>query len=381
MRIALLGTRGIPARYGGFETFAEELSVRLAERGHEVAVYCRGAGAERGEAFYRGVRRIVLPAPRHKYLETPVHALISFVDLWRRRFDIVLLCNAANSPFAWIARLRGLPVVINVDGVERKRRKWNALGRLWYRLGERCSVAFASSVVADAGVIARYYRRARGAEAVVIRYGAAAEPRPAGETLRRFGLEPGRYLLYVSRLEPENTARGVITAYNRLGRVMPLAIVGDAPYAQDYIAALKRSAGDGVVFTGYQFGEAYKELRSSCYAYIQATEVGGTHPALVEAMAYGNCTLANATPEHFEVLGGAGLYYRRNDFEHLAERLRFLLGHPDEVQAYGRLARARAERLFRWDTICDQYEALFQELLGRSCPVPASASGARTARG
>ena len=113
-----------------------------------------------------------------------------------------------------------------------------------------------------------------------------------------------------------------------------------------------------MIFTGYQFGEAYRELRDNCCVYIQATEVGGTHPALVEAMAYGNCILANSTPEHFEVLGGAGLYYRRNDFEHLACKLQHLLSHPDEAAAYSVLAQERAARLFSWERICDQYEDL-----------------------
>ena len=371
LRIGLLGTRGIPARYGGFETFAEELSTRLALRGHEVIVYCRRRrGDPPDEASnYRGVRRVVLPAPRHKYLETPVHALWSFLRLLTHPVDIVLLCNAANSPFAWLAALRGMPVVINVDGVERRRAKWNGLGRLWYRLGERCSVWFAAAVVADAEVIARYYEDTFALTPAVIRYGAEAAFRPPGDTLQRFNLEPGKYLLYVSRLEPENNALGVIEAYSGLAeKTMPLVIVGDAPYAKEYIDTLKQRACGSVIFTGYQFGEAYRELRSSCYAYVQATEVGGTHPALLEGMAYGNCVIANEVPEHTEVLADTGLYYRRNDFEHLREQLRFVLEHPEAVREAGVKARIRAERLYRWDVICDQYEALFERIAKISLP-------------
>lgn len=360
LRIALLGTRGIPAAYGGFETFAEEISTRLVARGHSVTVYCRHPfwGDRTAPENYRGVSLISSPTVMHKYLETPLHALTSFLDLWRRKFDVVLLCNAANSPFAWLVRLRGLPLYINVDGIERKRSKWNSLGRLWYKLGERCSVWFATRVVADAEVIADYYRETFGCESTVIAYGADPKPLPAGATLAKFGLSSGNYVLYVSRLEPENNALGVVQAYVQSGISMPLVIVGDAPYAEEYKKAVRAAANDKVIFTGFQFGEAYRELRTNCFLYLQATEVGGTHPALVEGMAYGNCIVANRTPEHEEVLGDAGEYYEFNRFDLLAEKLRTLSSSPQRRSELSVRAQARAQEHYSWDRIAAQYEAL-----------------------
>jgi glycosyltransferase involved in cell wall biosynthesis len=367
LKVAILGTRGIPARYGGFETFAEQLGIRLAARGHDVTVYARRAfgAAYAGPASFQGVKIEAAPTIMHKYLETPLHALTSFLHLRRRKCDVVLLCNAANSPFAWIARLRGLPLVINVDGIERRRSKWNMLGRAWYRLGEWCSVRFADCLVADAKVIARYYEKTYGCQAEIIAYGAQPRPREPGATLAEFSLQKDNYILYVSRLEPENNALGVIQAYARLNTTLPLVIVGDAPYAKEYIAALKKSAGARVIFTGYQFGESYWELCSNCLLYVQATEVGGTHPALVENMACGNCIVANATPEHFETLGGAGVYYWRNDFQNLSERLGALLSDREAVQSYRALARARAGRLYDWEKICGQYEEAFRRMAAK----------------
>lgn len=361
LRIALLGTRGIPARYGGFETFAEELSTRLVARGHEVTVYGRRRffRGQPSESNFRGVRLILTPTVMHKYLETPLHALTSFIDLWRRRFDVVLLCNAANSPFAWLVRLRGLPLFINVDGIERRRSKWNSLGRLWYLIGERASVWFATRIVADADVIAEYYRERFGCESVVIAYGAEPRPLPPGPVHQQFGLKSKEFILYVSRLEPENNALGVIEAYCRSGVSMPLVVVGDAPYADEYKQKLRAAAGAGVIFTGFQFGDAYRELRSNCYCYIQATEVGGTHPALVEAMAYGNCIIANDTPEHREVLSDCGTYYPFNDFHALAVLLRECVLAPETAETFGRRAAARARESYSWDKICDHYEQLF----------------------
>lgn len=363
-KIGIFGTRGIPARYGGFETFAEELSTRLVARGHSVTVFNRRFfGSETPkDSQYLGVMLRWIPTAAQKYLETPLHSLLSFLAVRKEEFDCALLCNAANSPFAWILKIRSIPTLINVDGIERKRSKWNFLGRLWYRLGERCSVWFATRIIADAEVIHEYYRRQYGVDSSVISYGANASPRPPGETLTRFGLESRKYILYVSRLEPENNALGVVQAYNKVSTNIPLVVVGDAPYAKEYIEEVKRQANAKVIFTGYQFGESYHELQSHAEIYIQASEVGGTHPALIESMAYGNCIVANDVPEHREVLGDAGCYYQRNDFAHLAKVIGSLLSDPSAIQVFRRKAAERARELYSWDKITVLYEELIQEV-------------------
>lgn len=373
LRVAIMGTRGIPANYGGFETFAEELSKRLIAAGAEVTVYCRRPFFKRIEtpATFNGVRLRYAPTIMHKYLETPLHAFFSFLDLIFHRVDVVLLCNAANAPFAWIVRLLGIPLVINVDGIERKRAKWSALGKLWYRLGEICAVLFASRIVADAESIRVYYREKYTVETTVIGYGAVAVPLPAGPVLEKLAVEAGKYILYVSRLEPENNALGVIHAYQQARTELPLVIVGDAPYAAEYKQALLQAAAaientpigkKRVVFAGFQFGAAYRELRSHCAIYIQATEVGGTHPALVEAMAYGNPTIANDVPEHREVLADGGLYYPYNDFTALGGILDQLLLSTGLRHELIERARARVATHYTWDGVTAQYLKLFKLL-------------------
>jgi len=364
LRVALLGTRGIPARYGGFETFAEQLSKRLVARGHEVLVYGRCAFGEKwGEReSIDGVRRRVTPTIFHKYLETPLHALTSFLDVLFQRVDAVLVCNAANSPLAPILLLKRVPILINVDGIERNRAKWNSFGKAWYRLGEWCSVRLATRIVSDADVIAQYYQETYGIESTVIPYGVHPTRRAPGETLAKFNLQAGKYLLYVSRLEPENNALGAIEAYNRVKTNLPLVIVGDAPYADEYKARLKAAASSNVIFTGFQFGEAYEELQSNCYVYIQATEVGGTHPALVESMSYGNCVIANGTPENLEVIGDAGLSFPKNDFIALSQEIERALQAPHLVAEYGERAKSRVNARYSWDAIVERYEGLLHAL-------------------
>lgn len=364
MRIAILGTRGIPASYGGFETFAEELSRLLVRRGHQVTVFGRcGFGERREPELVNGATVRYAPTLFSKHFETPLAAATSFLAVRRLGVDAVLLCNAANSPFAWLAKLPTVPLAINVDGIERKRSKWGLAGRLWYRLGERCSVWFADRVVADADVIAAYYRDRFGIEPACIAYGARVDHREPGPTLAQFGLKPRGYLLYVSRFEPENNALGVVQAYENSGVELPLVMVGDAPYAQEYIAQVHRAAGSRVIFTGYQFGDAYHELQSHAYAYIQATEVGGTHPALIESMAHGNAIIANEVPEHTEVLSDAGLYYARNDFGELSRRMAEVVADTSRVERLRSAAAARAAAHYGWEAVTDQYERLFREIV------------------
>ena len=358
--LALLGTRGIPAAYGGFETFAEELATRFVKEGYTVTVYCRYYFFTKKpkEKEFKGVRLCYIPTFKQKFLDTPVHSLLSFLHVLRCSYSVVLLCNAANSPFAWIAKLKGLPLYINVDGIERKRAKWNFLGRAWYILGEWSSVLFATRVVADAQVIAEYYAKTYSKDTEVIAYGAKKEVPTGSATLDAFELKKGRYILYVSRLEPENNALCVIEAYGHVDTDIPLVVVGDAPYSAEYIAELYAKADRRVVFTGFQFGEAYRELRAHCLMYVQATEVGGTHPALVEGMAYGNCIIANDVPEHREVLDDCGEFYAFNNVSDLALSMSALLEDSARRDELSKKAKERADELFTWDEIMSQYRTL-----------------------
>jgi len=360
MKIALVGTRGIPARYGGFETFAEELSTRLAALGHAVTVY----GRERhSESTYRGVNLVHLPTIRHKYLDTVLHTFVSTLHLVvRGDFDAALYCNAANAIFTWMPRVVGVPVALNVDGLERNRRKWNWAGRLWYQLGERLSTRCPSTVVTDAERIREYYRKRYGKESTFIPYGADPARLETQVTLTKLGLAPGEYFLYVSRLEPENNALLVREAFERAATTKKLALIGDAPYAHDYIRRVRTTTDPRVVMPGGIYGDGYRELTSHSFAYIHATEVGGTHPALIESMARGALTLYLDTPENAEVAGGAGIAFR---YDNLADQLKLVLEMTEEERAQWRdRARRRVLERYSWDAVTAAYERLLRELTG-----------------
>ena len=370
MRIAILGTRGIPASYGGFETFAEHLATRLVARGHQVTVYCRAHYVSPRQLEFHGVRLQVLPTIRHKYFDTVVHAFLSALHAVPKRFDAALICNAANAPFAPILRLTGTPTAINVDGLEHKRKKWGRLARRYYRLAEYLSTLLPNEMVTDAQVIQNYYLARHNAQSTMIAYGSEVERRPDRSTVRKWRVEPNRYVLYVSRLEPENNAHLVIEAFKRVRTAYRLLVVGDAPYAEQYINDLKlRAKGDKrIIFTGFVFGQDYRALQQNAYCYVHATEVGGTHPALLEAMGYGNCVLTLATPENIEVVGEAGIPYI-DEFD-LGEKLQRVLRDGSLVQAYRNRAQQRIQSNYDWEHVVDQYEQLFARMSGQTISAP-----------
>jgi len=357
VRFAIVGTRGIPARYGGFETFAEEIATRLAARGHRLLVY----GRERyTEPEYRGVHLKYLPTIRHKYLDTVVHTFLSTLHVLTTRQDAVLYCNAANAVFTWMPRLFGMPTALNVDGLERNRKKWNRAARAWYRMSEWLATWMPTVVITDAARIAEYYRERYHRDSIMIPYGAEIGPIETTEALDRPGFEPRRYFLYVSRMEPENNALLVREAFERVSTPMKLALIGDAPYAADYIRQVRDTRDPRIVIPGAIYGQGYRELESHCFAYIHATEVGGTHPALIEAMGRGALTLYLDTPENAEVAEGAGIPF---DHSNLAEVLQRVLEMSEQERDQWRSrAVERVRSRYSWDAVTDAYENLLTGL-------------------
>ncbi len=357
MRIALLGTRGIPAHYGGFETFAEELATRLVERGHTVTVYCR---ARREDSSFRGVHLQYLPTIRHKYFDTIAHTGVSTLDLMRRRYDAVLYCNAANALFTVLPRILGMPTALNVDGLERHRKKWNSVAKAWYLLSEWLSTWCPSAIVTDAKQIETYYRERYGKDSTFIPYGAEVVKVTGMETPCRLGLTPQRYVLYVSRMEPENNALLVRQAFERVKTEMKLAIIGDAPYAAEYIRQVKNTSDPRILIPGAIYGDGYHQLQSHCFVYVQATEVGGTHPALVEAMGHGALVLYLDNPENREVAGNAGVPFTADT---LTQQLQWAVClSRAEREVWGQKAQARASQRYSWDAVTSAYEALLADL-------------------
>jgi glycosyltransferase involved in cell wall biosynthesis len=363
MKIAILGTRGIPASYSGFETAVEQLTSRFTERGHKVVVYCRPHVVDPRLGSYKGAQLVHLRTVQNKYLDTFVHTALSAMHVARvTKPDVALFFIAGNSPLCMITRWASIPAVINVDGLDSDRRKWPALAKAYLRFAERTAPRWADAVFTDSHAVAEIYERRYGQRIGVVPYGAEDPGYGGTDTLERLGLEPRKYILFVGRFEPENNPHMLVEAFSRIdslrARGMKLAIVGGAPYADDYIRQVSRLADLRVVFPGYIFGQGYWELQRHAYLFCAPTEVGGTHPVILEALAAGNCVLVNDHRPNVETVGDAGIYFSgRVGVPDLEAQLRRLLDSPELVSEYRERAVTRA-RMYSWDSATDQYEQL-----------------------
>lgn len=387
LHVALVGSRGIPNRYGGYETLMEELAGRLVERGWRVTVYCRSHVTPAGLTHHRGARLVTLPTVRGKYFDTPVHTFLSGLDAGARGrddgFDAALVVNSANALFVPLLRAARIPTALHVDGIEKRRAKWGPAGRAVYAASERLACVVADALVTDADVIRRHYEERYGATSHAIAYGVEPRPvaadeavpvddwRPLAEdrgvtepasVLDTLGLEPRRYFLYVSRFEPENNPHRVVQAYCDIGGDLPLVMVGGAPYADRFIASFRDHADPRVLFPGPIYGAGYRQLLSHATAYVHATEVGGTHPALVEAMGYGNCLLVNDAPENREVAADTALWFEAAHPATLSRAFEAVLADPEAAAERRRAAAERARRLYSWPRVVDAYVRLFRQL-------------------
>ncbi len=356
MRIALVGTRGIPAAYSGFETAVEHLAERFTARGHEVTVYCRPHMTERRER-HAGATLVHLPTIRSKHLDTLAHTLLSTAHLAvRLRPDVAIYFIAGNAPAVPLARLAGIPAILQIDGLDSERAKWSPAARAYLRAAERLAPAAATIAVTDSEAVADAYERRYGRRIAAIPYGAELpDPGDAG-WCRRLGVEPGRFILFVGRLVPENNAHLLVEAHRRMRLRWPLVVVGDAPYAGDYISGLRATAGPDVRMPGYVFGEGYAELVHRCGIMCVPTEVGGTHPVIVEAMAAGAALLVSDHPPNVETVGGAAATFPlAGGAAALAQALDALAADPAWRHELRGAAAERARRRYSWDACAEAY--------------------------
>ncbi len=338
--------------------------MRLVERGHEVTVYSRRHHAPDRVKQYRRMRIRHVPGIATKHLDTISHTFVSCLHVLFDRHEVIVMCISGNSPLAFIPRLRGSKVVLNVDGSDWRRKKWGRIARTYIHASEWLALRLPNATVTDSRVMHQYYLERFGIHTECILYGADVPPPEHPGVLDRLGITPQGYLLLVGRLVRENCIHHLVDAFERLDTDLECVIVGDAPYEKAYIADLRRR-GPQVHFTGYLFGDAYRELMQNAFAFVLCTEVGGTHPVLVEAMASGNCVVVNDTAANLEVIGEAGIPYPgKEGAEGLHRILEALVQDESRVERYRGLARARVQSAYSWEAVTTEYERLFARLLG-----------------
>lgn len=369
LRIALLGSRGIPASYSGFETFYEQLAVRLAERGHKVTVYCRSHHVKYRGKEYRGVRLVHLPSIATKHLDTLSHTFFSLIHALISGYNIYYICIVGNSPLCLLTKIFGKKVILNVDGADAEREKWKGFAKIYIRWTEKMASRLADIIISDSTVIARRYREEFGRETVFIPYGSNLRPREKEaantETFVRYGLKSDEYILFVSRLTPENKAHILIEAFKKSNTDLKLVIVGDAPYVDEYKEYLRSLCNENIIMTGYLFGEEYRQISCHCRFFVLPAGIDGTRPVLLDQMGFGNCVVVRDTPANMEVIGDSGVSFDDlREVESLRERIEELSEQYDKIKCFRQKAIERMKSIYSWERVTDQYEELFQQING-----------------
>jgi glycosyltransferase involved in cell wall biosynthesis len=365
VKIALVGTRGAPGRYGGFETAVEEVGSRLAARGHDVVVYCRNPGQTITE--YAGMRLVNLPAWRRKHFETLSHSALSALHLLLHRVDAAVVFNAANALFIPIINAARIPVALHVDGLEWQRAKWGRNGQRYYKFNERFGVRVASELIADAVGIQDYYRETYDADSVFIPYGAPILRDVTDNRLAELGLTSRGYHLIVARLEPENNVHVAVAGYASSAATLPLVVVGSVRYPGEYVAGLqRRAAADSRIsmLGGVYDDELLNQLYANSASYLHGHSVGGTNPSLLRAMGAAAPVLAWDVNFNREVLAETGAYWSTPDA--VANAIELVESDLEAARERGLRGQVRAAEQYRWDAVAEGYEQLCERLAARS---------------
>ncbi|TAN59219.1 glycosyltransferase, partial [bacterium] len=325
MKIAIVGSRGIPAVYGGIERHIEELSSRLVRAGQDVTVYCRDYYTPENCHYYQGVKIRRLPALKTKHLDNIAHTFLSTIDAILAGADIIHYHGIGPALLTLIPVLCGVKTVVTIHSLDWKRKKWGRIAGLFLKTGEFCAALFAHRVIVVSETLKEYFIRKHRRKAFYIPNGINAPLPKTPDLIKDYGLNKDNYILSVGRLVPEKRFEVLIRAFQETVSDKKLVIVGGSGNTDDYMDFLKKIGGHRVLFTGYQNGEILRELYSNAYLFVLPSELEGLPIALLEAMSYGKTALASDIPENREVMGDFGFTFRTNDTKNLAEKLKILL--------------------------------------------------------
>lgn len=365
MRIAVLGCRGIPSTYSGYETFIGELAPRLAAKGHEVTVYCRRVLFRQRPSSYRGVALRYLPSLETKNFGTLSHTLLSVLDAVFRKYDLLFFVNPGNGFHCLLPWLIGQKTAMNMNGVEWKRGKWGPIARNYFKAAARAAAFFCGEIVNDSREMQRIYLRDFKTSSVYIPYGAHIQTSRNPELLAEFGVRARQYYLVASRLAPETLPDLIAEAYSGVRTDRPLLIAGQPNYRSPLVERMRKLSDPRVRLLGHVSSpDLFRELKCNCYAYIHGHSVGGTNPSLLEILGAGGCVLAVDVPFNREVIGESGLYFEKN-IEDLRQKIQFLEDNPQAVEEFRRRAPGRIREAYTWEMVADQYEHLFSKMVSR----------------
>ena len=364
LKVAIMGAKGYPYVYGGYDTLVKELGERLVEKGVSVRVYNHRSLFPTRPRFVNGIECIYTPALESKSLTQLSHTFFSMLHACFSDVDVIFVVNSGNGPFGWLARIFGKPTAINVDGLEWLRPKWKGWGARYFKWASKMATRSFDQIINDSDEMRRVYLEEFQKDSVVIAYGANPKEDVADSPLQTWNLHSREYYLIVGRLIPDNNADLIIEGFLQSNSNKPLVIVGDAPFSDAWAQQVKKLEGPSVLFTGYVTDPlVLASLYSHCYAYFHGHEFGGTNPAMLKALGYGCAILALNTPFNQEMLqnGKHGWYFEKTSLavQQLVEKAE---SGATELQELRQTARQGLTAKYSWDRVTDQYLEVFHRL-------------------
>jgi glycosyltransferase involved in cell wall biosynthesis len=371
MKIAILGIRGLPAKYGGFETCADHISKHWVENGHEVLVYCRKTLYKERPSSHNGARLKYIASVNIKSFDTLLNTFLCCVDLIfnENKIKYIHLYNGGNGIFLPLLKVFGKKVMISVDGIEWKRKKWGRYAKLVHKAGERFAAWFANKIVADNSVVAKYYSDKYHICPVTIAYGAKIIDKNDelwNKVLEKHNLHSKKYFIFVGRLVPEKGIHLLIEAYNRLQTDMPLIIIGDDEKETSYKRDLMRLKNSNIRFLGFLYGLEYEALLANALLYVSASELEGTSPSLLAAMGAKVCSLINGIDENIQTIDNNGIQsgylFDKNDVNDLFNKWGMLINNPQKISEMSERGYDLVLKRYQWKNIAAEYINTFETI-------------------
>ena len=364
LKIAIIGSRGYPYIYSGYETLIKELSERLVERGCEVTVYCHRSLFKEKPAIVNGVKLVYVPTIETKSLSQLIHSFLSMCHAVVSDVDVIFAVNAANGPFGLISKIFRKPTAINVDGLEWLRPKWKGLGGRYFKIAARLSTILFDQIINDSEEMRKVYLNTFKKESVVIAYGATTKKLTDSLLIQRWLINPKEYYLVVGRMIPDNNADIIVKGFLASNSTKKMVVVGDVFYKDKYADELKALKDDRLIFTGYvNDPETLAALYQHCYVYVHGHEFGGTNPTMIKAMAYGCAILALNTVFNKEMLNNDlyGIYFEKNQVA-VCQQINYADQHPKQIKKLSENSHLGIIDKYNWDCITDQYLDVFRQL-------------------
>ena len=364
--ISIIGVKGYPYVYGGYETFVKQISERLIKN-YNITVYCHRSLFSNRPKSVNGINLIYVPSIETKILSQPIHSFFSIIHACFSKSDIILVVNSANGPFGLLTKLFRIPTAINVDGLEWLRPKWKGLGSVYFKWASKMATLFYDQIINDSDEMRKVYLDLFKRDSKVIAYGADIRKSEFPDLINEWNLKKREYYLVIGRLIPDNNADLIIKGFLKSSSKKKLVIVGDVPYKDSYASDLKNMVNKRLIFTGYVKDQnILAELYHNCYVYAHGHEFGGTNPTMIKAMAYGCAILALDTVFNQEMLqnGKFGIFFKK-ELLSITNMIDYCEKEKLIIDKFRSESVNGITKKYDWDFVTSQYLEVFKTLVSQ----------------